>query len=273
MKERNGGGENKRPLKDHIASNQELYRDWFLEQIIMFAPGEFTPRALEELVDAFNFAYKAHRRTSPRDERIPYITHPTEATLLLVRYGVRDLDVLKGEMDHDVGEDSDILAKRSIRYKKRIELIKKKLAKKFNPTVAGIVAAVTKPRDEDVEGKTVAERKERATEEEFARLVESPDPRLVAQILLVKAGDRLQNLLTLLFVSPRRREITLKETEEILIPLIIEHNVVQYFPEIRAIISQMDAFMEIGWRSIGIGKSPRYSLLVSDNPSERAAGK
>lgn len=251
-------GEKRAAYKEHLARNKEAYRNWFGSQIIEFGGKGFSDENLQVLLDCFDYAYKAHRKTSPREEGVPYISHPVEATLLLIRCGIKDVNILQAELLHDTIEDSDYVVRRSVAYKRKMELARAKLAKKFNPEVADIVIALTKPEQKDVYGKTERERKDQITDEGFKKLTAADNKHLVAKILITKLGDRLQNLLTLEGIENiERRKRTLKETEDILMKMVIDENVVYYFPQVKTVFNLMDALLVVGSESVGVKRNSR----------------
>ena len=56
---------------------------------------------------AFNFAYEAHANTFRKGTRFPYITHPINVMVILLRYNASE-ELLAAALLHDVVEDENV---------------------------------------------------------------------------------------------------------------------------------------------------------------------
>ena len=59
------------------------------------------------IIQAFEFAYRAHKNTKRKGSNIPYITHPMTVATILMRYNTPDV-VVAASLLHDVVEDEKI---------------------------------------------------------------------------------------------------------------------------------------------------------------------
>ncbi|MBW6517316.1 MAG: HD domain-containing protein [ANME-2 cluster archaeon] len=58
------------------------------------------------IVEAFNFAYNAHKNTCQKSSTIPYIVHPLDVASTLMKNNAPEHVVIAGLL-HDVVEDED----------------------------------------------------------------------------------------------------------------------------------------------------------------------
>ena len=100
------------------------------------------------LVDrAMRIAAKAHRHHHRKGSDLPYITHPAQAAMILLRAGIDDDEILAAALLHDVVEDTE----------HTLEM----LAADFPPKVVQLVAAMTERKhDRDGRKRTWQERKD-----------------------------------------------------------------------------------------------------------------
>jgi len=145
--------------------------------------------AASMLSDAIAFAVGAHANQTRKDSGLPYVTHPLEAMVLLIRHGVRDEAVLAAAVLHDVLEDCGVGAAA--------------MATRFGTRVTEIVASLSKPP-----GLAADERKRRALEQ----LRAGP-----AGARSVKMADRLSNLLDMATITwtAEKKAAYLREADEI----------------------------------------------------------
>jgi guanosine-3',5'-bis(diphosphate) 3'-pyrophosphohydrolase len=144
---------------------------------------------------AYEFAYKAHDGQLRKSED-PYIIHPVEVACLLAELN-GDKQIIAAGLMHDVLEDCDVKAK--------------EMADIFGKDVTQIVEGVTKL------GKFSFSSKEERQAENFRKLIVAiaEDVRVV----IVKLADRLHNMRTLDYMTPRKQAEVAKETLEIFAPL------------------------------------------------------
>ncbi len=96
---------------------------------------------------AMRIAAQAHRNQHRKGSDLPYITHPAQAAMILLRAGIDDDEILAAALLHDVVEDTD----------HTLEL----LAADFPPKVVQLVAAMTERKhDHDGRKRSWQERKD-----------------------------------------------------------------------------------------------------------------
>lgn len=96
---------------------------------------------------AMRIAAKAHRHHHRKGSDLPYITHPAQAAMILLRAGIDDDEILAAALLHDVVEDTE----------HTLEM----LAADFPPKVVQLVAAMTERKhDHDGRKRTWQERKD-----------------------------------------------------------------------------------------------------------------
>jgi guanosine-3',5'-bis(diphosphate) 3'-pyrophosphohydrolase len=141
------------------------------------------------LSDAIAFAADAHKGQTRKDSGLPYVTHPLEVMVLLIRHGVRDEALLSAAVLHDVVEDCGISVA--------------EMTERFGAAVTDIVTALSK-----APGLPAAERKQRALEQ-----LRSGPPGAKT----VKMADRLSNLLDMERISwsTEKKSAYLREADEI----------------------------------------------------------
>ena len=141
------------------------------------------------LSDPIAFAADAHEGQTRKDSGLPYVTHPLEVMVLLIRHGVREEAILSAAVLHDVVEDCGISVA--------------EMTERFGAPVTDIVTALSK-----VPGLPAAERKRRALEQ-----LRSGPPGAKT----VKMADRLSNLLDMERISwsPEKKSAYLHEADEI----------------------------------------------------------
>lgn len=150
---------------------------------------------LEGIKKAYETAERMHRGQL-RKSGEPYIIHPVETAKILARLGMDEQTIIAGLL-HDVVEDT--------------EYTEEQLKEEFGEDVALLVDGVTKL------GNLVYETKEDAQAENLRKmfLAMSKDIR----VLIIKLADRLHNMRTINYMSPKKIEEKSKETLEIYAPL------------------------------------------------------
>lgn len=104
----------------------------------------------EEVVESINFAYdlsKEAHRPQKRETGERYFEHPRSVALILMdECKIKDPDIISAALLHDSVEDSSMFAKTSRPYSRWRHVARFRLGKSFNPEVAEIVIALTKPQ-------------------------------------------------------------------------------------------------------------------------------
>lgn len=161
---------------------------------------ETIARARQQTIDldlvrlAYEYAERAHQGQT-RATGEPYITHPLSAAVTLARIGL-DQDTIIAALLHDVPEDTSVSLE--------------DIEKDFGPTVARLVAGVTKLGKVKYRG--------------MDRYVENLRSMFVAmaqdiRVILIRFADRLHNLETLEALAPEKQKRIAVETLEIYAPI------------------------------------------------------
>lgn len=150
---------------------------------------------LEKIRKAYEHADKCHQGQK-RQSGEPYISHPLAVAIILVGLGM-DTDCLCAALLHDVVEDTDATLEG--------------ISKQFGPDVALMVNGVTKL------GQIPLTTKEEQQSENVRKMLLAMSEDI--RVIIIKLADRLHNMRTLSFKSPKKqREISL-ETMEIYAPI------------------------------------------------------
>ncbi len=154
------------------------------------------PGANLELIDrAVQYADAKHEYQKRKDGS-PYIIHPLAVAEIVAEMGL-DTDAVLGAILHDCIEDTDASHD--------------DIATLFNPTVAELVEGVTKLTRTDF---TSQEEKQMENLRKMFMAM-SKDIRVV----LIKIADRLHNMRTMQYQSPKKQIIKCRETMDIYAPL------------------------------------------------------
>ena len=154
------------------------------------------PGANLELIDlAVKYADAKHEYQKRKDGS-PYIIHPLAVAEIVAEMGL-DTDAVLGAILHDCIEDTDASHD--------------DIATLFNPTVAELVEGVTKLTRTDF---TSQEEKQMENLRKMFMAM-SKDIRVV----LIKIADRLHNMRTMQYQSPKKQVIKCRETMDIYAPL------------------------------------------------------
>jgi GTP pyrophosphokinase len=150
---------------------------------------------LERIAKAYNFGEMAHlgqKRKSGQD----YFIHPVEVSLILAELNM-DEDTIIASLLHDVVEDTNITTA--------------DVKSNFGEDVANLVDGVTKL------GQIHYETKEERQVENYRKmfLAMAKDIR----VILIKLADRLHNIRTLEYMTPKKKREKAKETLEIYAPI------------------------------------------------------
>ncbi len=154
------------------------------------------PGANLELIDrAVHYADAKHEYQKRKDGS-PYIIHPLAVAEIVAEMGL-DTDAVLGAILHDCIEDTDASHD--------------DIAKLFSPTVAELVEGVTKLTRTDF---TSQEEKQMENLRKMFMAM-SKDIRVV----LIKIADRLHNMRTMQYQTPKKQVIKCRETMDIYAPL------------------------------------------------------
>lgn len=158
-------------------------RAQFEEQIAKY----FIPSQLRLIMMAYRFSKYGHRGQE-RDGGGRYFDHPREVSLILLRQGLFDHEMIIAALLHDVMEDSFILTWEDLEFI-------------FGSRVCGLVKLLTKEPG-------------LPKEQYFPRLLSGPP-----EAWLIKMADRLHNLSTLGSCTREKQIKQIKETREKYFPL------------------------------------------------------
>ena len=156
----------------------------------------YMPGANMELIDKAVHYADAKHEFQKRKDGSPYIIHPLAVAEIVAEMGL-DTDAILGALLHDCIEDTDASHD--------------DIAKLFNPTVAELVEGVTKLTQVDF---TTQEEKQMENLRKMFMAM-SKDIRVV----LIKIADRLHNMRTMQYQSPKKQIIKCRETMDIYAPL------------------------------------------------------
>lgn len=155
----------------------------------------YTPFDVRKLKRAYDYASRYHK-DQKRASGEPYIVHPLHIAYILSNMQA-DADTIMAALLHDVVEDT--------------ESTLDDIEKKFNKTVRDLVDGVTKMT------KLGFSSKKELSAVNIRRIIVSlaKDPR----IIIIKLVDRLHNMRTLEYKSPKKQQAKALETLEIYVPL------------------------------------------------------
>ena len=156
----------------------------------------YMPGANMELIDKAVHYADAKHQFQKRKDGSPYIIHPLAVAEIVAEMGL-DTDAILGALLHDCIEDTDASHE--------------EIAKLFNPTVAALVEGVTKLTKVDF---TTQEEKQMENLRKMFMAM-SKDIRVV----LIKIADRLHNMRTMQYQTPKKQIIKCRETMDIYAPL------------------------------------------------------
>lgn len=137
--------------------------------------------------------------------------HPRASSILAYdEIGITDLNVHIGILYHDTGEDTDIEGPHDTTNSQWRKVARQRLEKDFNPEVAEIVLALTRPFVDGIEVKS----KEQA-EETHLELLRKSSP----EAILAEMSEKLHNLRTLGYKTPESQMRYMAKTEEFYFPI------------------------------------------------------
>ena len=147
------------------------------------------------ILDAYDFA-KFHHRDTKRKSGEPYLIHPVAVACILARMHA-DADTIAAGLLHDTIEDCEGVTWNTI-------------ASKFNPTIANLVEGVTKIRKNESSDPFENEQaNKRKIIESFTKDV---------RIFIIKLADRLHNMSTLEYQTPKKQISKSRETMNLYVP-------------------------------------------------------
>ena len=149
----------------------------------------------ELILNAYDFA-KFHHGDTKRKSGEPYLIHPVAVACILARMHA-DADTIAAGLLHDTIEDCEGVTKETI-------------AKDFNPTIAELVDGVTKIRKNE---STDPFENEQANKR---KIVESLTKDV--RIFIIKLADRLHNMSTLEYQTPKKQITKARETMNLYVP-------------------------------------------------------
>ena len=156
----------------------------------------YTPNLdAQRLYTAFTYADSAHN-SQLRKSGEPYITHPLAVAEIVADLGL-DLDSVIAALLHDCLEDTDVTHE--------------EVAKKFGATVADLVEGVTKL----TKMQYVSKEEEQMENLRKMFMAMAQDIR----VILIKICDRLHNMRTMEYQTPRKQREKSLETMEIYAPI------------------------------------------------------
>ena len=150
---------------------------------------------LDRLATAFRFA-ESHHSQQLRKDGSPYVTHPLAVAELVVEIGL-DVDSVIAALLHDTIEDTDATHE--------------DIAKLFGETVADLVEGVTKLT------RVQYTSKEEEQMENLRKMLMAMAKDI--RVILIKICDRLHNMRTMAYQSPRKQREKALETMEIYAPI------------------------------------------------------
>ncbi len=147
------------------------------------------------LKKAYKFSYNTHKEQFRLSGK-PYFIHCIEVAKIMIELKM-DLTTIVGALLHDTIEDSGV--------------VKSELKEEFSEEVAEIVDGVTKI------GEIKYKKREEQQVENFRKMLLSMIKDI--RVIIVKFGDRLNNMRTLEYLPPNKRELIAIETFEVYAPL------------------------------------------------------
>lgn len=156
--------------------------------------------------------------------------HPRASSIIaLDEIGITDLNVHIGILKHDVGEDTGVLGPHDTTNSHWAKVAGLRLEKDYNPQVAEIVLALTRPFVDGIEVKS----KEQA-EEIHRQLLGNASP----EAILAEMAEKLHNLRTLGYMTPENQMRKIAETEEFYFP-IFEAVATEKYPRETALLLKL----------------------------------
>ena len=158
---------------------------------------EKNPDAIDLVLKSYKLAEFAHEGVY-RESGEPYITHPLNVALNLLRMEVYDRDAICAALLHDTVEDNEDISLEDV-------------ANTINPEVAELVDGVTKMRRMNFS--TKKDQNNANTRKIIRGLTKD------LRIILIKLADRLHNMNTLQYKKPEKQKANAIETMKLFVPL------------------------------------------------------
>ena len=155
----------------------------------------YNPDATSDVKRAYDLANHLHQG-QVRQSGEPYISHPLNVSYILAQMHA-DCDTLCAGLLHDTLEDT--------------EITKEEIANMFNQNVAKLVDGVTKLAKMNFSSKK--EQNLANTRKIITSIIED------VRIIIIKLADRLHNMRTLQYKSPKKQEENARETLDIFVPI------------------------------------------------------
>ncbi len=184
-------------MNDFIQGTQKVYSspEECMNELLEKVSKTYSEEEIQFVKKAYEIANAAHEGQL-RLSGEPYITHPLNVAMILVKLGMDEASVVAAIL-HDTVEDTT--------------LTYEQVKEQFGETVAELVDGVTKI------GKVPLQTKEEQQSENIRKMLLAMSRDI--RVIIIKLADRLHNMRTLMFKNEqRRREIAL-ETLEIYAPI------------------------------------------------------
>lgn len=180
------------PKEEEHATPEELYSR-LIDKIKRYHPSAGDLSAIDK---AYNFAKKSHG-DQKRKSGEPYIIHPIHTALILADLELDKESIMAGLL-HDVMEDTKVTREQMI--------------SEFGEEVTDLVDGVTKLTKLDYDADKVEKQAENLRKMFLAMAKD-------IRVILIKLADRLHNMRTLQYMTPKKQKEKSKETMEIYAPI------------------------------------------------------
>ena len=212
---------------------------------------EVNKEKLDEVKKSYNLAVDIHCGQF-RQSGEPYIIHPLNVAKNLLDMEIYDPDTISAALLHDTIEDA------------KIDFTKEDIAREINPTVAQLVDGVTKMR-----------RMQFSTKEEQSlaniRKITNGLSKDV-RIILIKLADRLHNMRTLQYKTPKKQIENAIETKELFVPLALSIGAYQIKSELEDLslmYTDPEVFQRITYEKKKLeDKRKEYLLMIKTKISD-----
>ena len=202
---------------------------------------EKNPEGISLVEKAYKLADYAHQGVY-RESGEPYITHPLNVALNVLKMEVFDTDTICAALLHDTVEDNE-------------EITLDFIAKEINPDVAELVDGVTKMRRMNFSSKL--DQNNANTRKIINGLTKD------LRIIIIKLADRLHNMNTLQYKKPEKQKDNSIETMELFVPLagaIGAYQVKSELEDLSLSYIEPDVYKKIEERRNKLAISERYYL-------------
>ena len=166
----------------------------YIEDLLQYIE-DYDYQYKELILNAYDFA-KFHHGDTKRKSGEPYLIHPVAVACILAKMHA-DADTIAAGLLHDTIEDCPGVTKETI-------------ARDFNPTIAELVDGVTKIRKNESSDPFENEQANKR------KIVESLTKDV--RIFIIKLADRLHNMSTLEYQTPKKQINKARETMNLYVP-------------------------------------------------------